>query len=508
MARRQTGTPLRGVGQGAQAAPHVARSLSLTHTPPQSWKPGLHWNPQVVPSHVAVALASGAQGVHAAPQWVASVLLTQAAPHMWKPGLHALPQTPAVHVAVAFAAAVQRLVQLPQALGSACVSTQMLEQSVEVVPVQLLSHVAVAPEALQKGVAPEHAVAHAPQWAAVRRSASQPLPASPSQSAKPALQVNPHAPAAQLARALAGVGQGAQLVPQVATEVSLAQPVPQRWKPTLQAKSHAVPSHVAVPLDGIEQAVHDVAPHVAGDALLTQLLPHRCVSGPHAMPQTPATQVALPPVGAAHVWPHEPQLATSVRGLTHAAPQRVDVAPMQPLEQPAAPPGPAPMVHIGVGSTQTARQAPQLVGVVRSASQPSDVVLLQSARPAWQAPVITQAPLAQRTAAMSTPGSSVQSFVHAPQWWTSVRTSTQRVPHISVGEAQPPSTGGASGATSGRASVGAGTSSRASMGEGTSRAPSVALSRAPSVAPSGGDDRPAAGHEQRSKDEGKHAAGR
>jgi hypothetical protein len=66
------------------------------------------------------------------------------------------------------------------------------------------AHAGVAPVVSQNGVAPAQLVAHAPQWALERRSASQPLLATPSQSAKPALHANPHVPLAPQLALMAG----------------------------------------------------------------------------------------------------------------------------------------------------------------------------------------------------------------------------------------------------------------------------------------------------------------
>ena len=65
-----------------------------------------------------------------------------------------------------------------------------------------------------------HATPQRPQLpAAVKRLTSQPFDAMPSQSAKPSLQAKPHAPAAQVARALAGAGHALSHAPQWATLV-------------------------------------------------------------------------------------------------------------------------------------------------------------------------------------------------------------------------------------------------------------------------------------------------
>ena len=71
-------------------------------------------------------------------------------------------------------------------------------------------------------------VPQAPQERAAERSASQPLRASRSQSAKPGLQRNPQAPSAHTGAALAGVGHCVQAVPHWVALVSGAQASPQR----------------------------------------------------------------------------------------------------------------------------------------------------------------------------------------------------------------------------------------------------------------------------------------
>ena len=58
--------------------------------------------PQVVPSHVAIALAGTGQAVHDAPHVATEVLLTQLPPQLWKPVRHTKPHTPPVQLASAF----------------------------------------------------------------------------------------------------------------------------------------------------------------------------------------------------------------------------------------------------------------------------------------------------------------------------------------------------------------------------------------------------------------------
>ena len=103
----------------------------------------------------------------------------------------------------------------------------------------------------------EHARPHTPQLVVeTRRSTSQPLLATPSQSAKPIAQVKPHAPEEHVAVALARVGHAAPQLPQLATldrrstsQPSLA-PRLQSAKPVAQVKPHAPEEHVAVAFAG------------------------------------------------------------------------------------------------------------------------------------------------------------------------------------------------------------------------------------------------------------------
>jgi hypothetical protein len=94
---------------------------------------------------------------------------------------------------------------------------------------------------------------------------------------KPALQTKPQAPALQVATALAGAGQTAQLRPHELTvsTVSLTQVLPHRWKPALQLAPQLVPLQVATPLAGTGQATHEL-PHDATLVFETQAPLQRC----------------------------------------------------------------------------------------------------------------------------------------------------------------------------------------------------------------------------------------
>jgi hypothetical protein len=58
--------------------------------------------------------------------------------------------------------------------------------------------------------------------------------------------------------ALAGGTHGAHEAPQVATAVLLTQLPPQRWKPVLHEKPHAVPSQIDAPFAGAVQGEQEL----------------------------------------------------------------------------------------------------------------------------------------------------------------------------------------------------------------------------------------------------------
>jgi hypothetical protein len=134
----------------------------------------------------------------------------------------------------------------------------------------------------------------------------------------------------------------------------------------------------------------------------------------HWIPHVPPVHVAPPLAGAGQRLPHVRQLFTSVIVSAHVIAQRVGAMGPHPLAHVYAPP-PAPGVHTGMGSAHAARHAPQFVAVVRSVSQPSDAIELQSARLAAHALVSWHVPAVHRTIAASTPASAPQSVAHPPQ---------------------------------------------------------------------------------------------
>jgi hypothetical protein len=85
--------------------------------------------------------------------------------------------------------------------------------------------------------------------------------------------VNPHDVPLHVAEPLDGTGQAVHdVVPQLAVLVLATHALPHRWKPLLHVNPHDVPLHVAVLLAGTGQAVHD-EPQVAVLVLLAHALP-------------------------------------------------------------------------------------------------------------------------------------------------------------------------------------------------------------------------------------------
>jgi hypothetical protein len=206
-----------------------------------------------------------------------------------------------------------------------------------------------------------HARPQPPQWAtAPLVSTSQPLAAAPSQSAKPALQVKPHAPAAQVGVALARAGHTVEQAPQlVALVARLTQRPPQLVSPAAHTSVHA-------PME-------------------------------HTLP-------------AGHAAGHAPQWAVSV---LRFASQPFEAAPSQspqPAAQLAMAHAPAVHAAVALARAHARPQAPQWdAAVLVFVSQPSLTSVLQLPRPAAQ--VMPHAPAAQ----LAAPPAVLHALVHAPQ---------------------------------------------------------------------------------------------
>jgi hypothetical protein len=100
---------------------------------------------------------------------------------------------------------------------------------------------------------------------------------APAHSFIPDGQVPPHVVPSQVAVPPVGTEQAVQLEPQELTEVLLAHELPQAWYPVLQVNPQAVPSHVAVPCAGIGHAEQEVVPQEFGLAFGWQIPEQSCV---------------------------------------------------------------------------------------------------------------------------------------------------------------------------------------------------------------------------------------
>jgi len=255
--------------QAAPQAPQLALSVwAFTHVVPQRVVPAAQGARQLP----LMQLVPAPQTVPQVPQLALSVwVFTHADPQPVRPPVQVgVPvHAPAVHDCPA------RHVrpQPPQWAVEVWVFTQVIPQPVWP-PVHTREQVPAEHES-----PPVQALLQRPQWAAdVRVSTSHPLAASPSQFAKPALQVKPQLPAAQVVAALGRAGQALLHAPQWAVDVRVSTSQP----------FAALPSQFAKPME------HPVVPH------------------------TPAAHVALAPEGTGHTRPQDPQCAVLSWVFTHA----------------------------------------------------------------------------------------------------------------------------------------------------------------------------------------------
>jgi hypothetical protein len=87
------------------------------------------------------------------------------------------------------------------------------------------------------------------------------------------LQTKSHATPLQMATELAGGVHGVQLEPQFAISLLSLHSLPQRWKPLLQVKSHALLVHAGMALAMPPQLAHD-GPHELTLLSASQASPH------------------------------------------------------------------------------------------------------------------------------------------------------------------------------------------------------------------------------------------
>jgi hypothetical protein len=264
-----------------QMVPHAPQWLTLVAvstqaSPQRCWPEG---QPLVQTALAPVVDAhTGVPPVHALPQRPQLLVPLRAVSQPLeglpsqspKPGSHDSPQVPLAQVAAPLVPLGQTRPQVPQLPAELSVATSQpllgwLSQS-ELPGEQVMRQTPITHAAVLLG--PEaHALPQAPQLPALLlRFTSQPLAGSPSQLAKPALQVSWQAPMTQLAAALAPTGQALPQRPQsVASLWRFAQEFPQRVCPDWQPDTHC-----------------DIPPVVA----------HRGVDPEHARPQAP--QLAEP----------------------------------------------------------------------------------------------------------------------------------------------------------------------------------------------------------------------
>lgn len=214
---------------------------------------------------------------------------------------------------VEFALLLHALPHAPQCCVLPEVSTQLPPQVVCGATHPLL-HVIVAPS--HTGVAPEHARPHAPQLAAVRTLVSQPFAMFPSQSAQPALQLYAHAPTLQRAVALARTAHGEQ-PPHVLTEdiVSASQPLAstpsQLAKPEMQLNEQRPAAQARVALGRSAHATPHAPQWSMLRAVSTQL-PLQSIVPIHASTQRAGEATVSHTKPALQRAAHAPQLSVVV----------------------------------------------------------------------------------------------------------------------------------------------------------------------------------------------------
>ena len=382
---------------------------SLRRLPLQSPNPALQVPLQTPAPQVRVATPFDEQEVPHPPQLFGSAptLISQPSVRLLplqsaKFGEHVPLQTPAPHVRVAIPLGEHTTLHPPQLFGLVPISISQpllgIESQLAKPVLQLaMPHVPAVQLAVPFGAA--HTAPQAPQWPVFDRvSTSQPFAALPSQSAKPALQVNPHADEPHVVVALARAGHTTPQPPQCAmlVVVLVSQPfealLSQLPKPALQVASvHDPEAQVAVPLLNEQALPHAPQCMRLVLVLVSQPLPgfesqSPAPAGHVPTAQLPATQIAPAPV---HVRPQTPQLVTLVsRWTSQPLPGAMSQLPY-PVAHVATVHAPAEQPAVAFASAQTLPHVPQLATFVETlVSQPSVRTLpLQSAKPGLQTPL-------------------------------------------------------------------------------------------------------------------------
>jgi len=245
---------------------------------------------------------------------------------------------------------------------------------------------------------------------------SQPLAALASQSVKPALHAKLHAPAAQVAAALAKA-HARPHIPQCITvvRVSTSQPFAALSSQLAKLASQRIPqvpdAHVRVVFERSGHAIAQVPQWVTEVMMSTQEPAHRvsAVAHPEMQVRVPLTTLqtgAAPP----HEVPQRPQLAGAVRSASQPFNGFMSQS-AKPVVQ-AIPHVPAAQVVVELArSAHALPHRPQLPVVPRSVSQPFMGFMSQSAKPVAQ--VIPQRPVAHTAVALAPDGHCPR---QAPQW--------------------------------------------------------------------------------------------
>jgi hypothetical protein len=397
--------------------------------PSQLPKPVLHVMPHAPDAHEADPLAA-LHALRHTPQWATAVLVLVSQPfeatlsQLPKPALQApTAHAPAAHTLVALAseqvarhapqcvADVERLVSQPLATTP----SQLPKPALHVMPHAPDAQVAAPLVAL-------HAAPHAPQCVGeVARLVSQPLPATPSQSPKPALQVKPHVPRAQVGVALGRAEHTVPHAPQLVRSV---------WRFT-QRPAHIVVGgvHTVVQAGGVfEQTwpmLHD-RPHMPQCELEVERSVSQPLVGLMSQLPKPASHVATahaPAVhwavarGSAQADPHVPQWVAEVRrSVSHPSLGSLSQSPY-PASQRAMTHPPVEHAAVACASEHARRHIPQCVAdVLRLVSQPLAGFVSQSPKPAAHA-ATAHVPFVHAGVALA----SEQARPQAPQWLTALR---------------------------------------------------------------------------------------
>jgi hypothetical protein len=339
----------------------------------------------------------------------------------------AMPQTPAAHDGVAFAGAHT----LPQSPQDEVVVFRSTSQPSAGLPLQspkpALQRSTVQVPAVHAAVAfpTRQALPQPPQLPTLDpRFTSQPLEATPSQSAKPALQVKLQPPSAQRGLAFATAKHTVPQSPQLFVSVL-------RSAQTLVAAQKVVPAGQldtqAPPAQRVPAAQTTPQPPQLVLELVLVSQPSATIALQFAKPglqvptvHRPAAQPATA-FGTLHALPHAPQAVGVVLVFTSQPSAGLPLQSAKPASQ--APTVQRPRVHAAVAwaSMHALVHVPHAEAVpLRSVSQPLAAILSQSAKPASQ--VKPQALMAQVAVAWARAG---QALSQAPQLATSFSVRAQ-----------------------------------------------------------------------------------